>query len=127
MKPLRKYLFLIAGLASMILGFIGMFLPILPTTPFMILAAFFFSKSSEKLHKWLLTRPHVGKLIHDWELHGVIRMKAKAASTIVIIPLFAFTLFFVDTPNWVKGVLLLIACGVLYFIWSRPSKPTESF
>ena len=122
MKPIRKYLFLLAGLISMALGFIGMFLPILPTTPFMILAAFFFSKSSARLHKWLLSRPHIGKLILDWELYGVIRMKAKIASTIVIIPLFAFTLFFVDVPYWVKGILILIATGVLSFIWSRPSE-----
>ena len=122
MKPIHKYLFLMAGFISMIFGFIGMFLPILPTTPFMILAAFCFSKSSEKLHKWLLSRPHIGKLIIDWEKHGVIRMKAKVASTIVIIPLFSYTLIFVDVNNWVKAVLVLTALSVLSFIWSRPSK-----
>ena len=126
MKPIQKYLFLIAGFISMILGFIGMFLPILPTTPFMILAAFCFSKSSKRLHQWLLNRPHVGKLILDWQNYGVIRMKAKVASTLVIIPLFTYTLIFVEVGNWIKGILLLIAFGVLFFIWSRPSKPLKS-
>jgi len=125
MKPIHKYLFLMAGFISMIFGFIGMFLPILPTTPFMILAAFCFSKSSEKLHKWLLSRPHIGKLITDWEKDGVIRMKAKIYSTIVIIPLFSYTLIFVNVNNWVKAVLVLIAISVLSFIWSRPSKPLK--
>ena len=123
MKPIHKYLFLTAGFISMILGFIGMFLPILPTTPFMILAAFCFSKSSERLHKWLLSRPHIGKLIIDWEKHGVIRMKAKVYSTIVIIPLFSYTLIFVNVNNWIKALLVLIALSVLSFIWSRPSNP----
>ena len=126
MKPIHKYLFLAAGFISMIFGFIGMFLPILPTTPFMILAAFCFSKSSEKLHKWLLSRPHIGKLITDWEKHGVIRMKAKIYSTIVIIPLFSYTLIFVNVNNWIKALLVLIALAVLSFIWSRPSKPLKS-
>ena len=126
MKPIHKYLFLTAGFISMIFGFIGMFLPILPTTPFMILAAFCFSKSSERLHKWLLSRPHIGKLIIDWEKHGVIRMKAKIYSTIVIIPLFSYTLIFVNVNNWIKALLVLIALSVLSFIWSRPSKPLKS-
>ena len=126
MKPIHKYLFLAAGFISMIFGFIGMFLPILPTTPFMILAAFCFSKSSERLHKWLLSRPNIGKLIIDWEKHGVIRMKAKIYSTIVIIPLFSYTLIFVNVNNWIKALLVLIALSVLSFIWSRPSKPLKS-
>ena len=121
MKPLNKYLFLIIGLICMALGFLGVFLPILPTTPFMILAAFCFSKSSERLHNWLLERPHIGKLILDWQNDGVIRKKAKVASTLVIVPLFSYTLIFVQVFVFIKVLLVLIGLGVLYFIWSRPS------
>ena len=126
MKPLNKYLFLIIGLICMALGFLGVFLPILPTTPFMILAAFCFSKSSERLHNWLLERPHIGKLILDWQNDGVIRKKAKVASTLVIVPLFSYTLIFVQVSVFVKVLLVLIGLGVLYFIWSRPSTPKKT-
>ena len=126
MKPLNKYLFLIIGLICMALGFLGVFLPILPTTPFMILAAFCFSKSSERLHNWLLERPHIGKLILDWQNDGVIRKKAKVASTLVIVPLFSYTLIFVQVSIFVKVLLVLIGLGVLYFIWSRPSTPKKT-
>ena len=126
MKPLNKYLFLSIGLICMALGFLGVFLPILPTTPFMILAAFCFSKSSERLHNWLLERPHIGKLILDWQNDGVIRKKAKVASTLVIVPLFSYTLIFVQVSIFVKVLLVLIGLGVLYFIWSRPSTPKET-
>ena len=121
MKPLNKYLFLSIGLICMALGFLGVFLPILPTTPFMILAAFCFSKSSRRLHNWLLERPHIGKLILDWQNDGVIRKKAKVASTLVIVPLFSYTLIFVQVSIFVKVLLVLIGLGVLCFIWSRPS------
>ena len=126
MKPLNKYLFLSIGLICMALGFVGVFLPILPTTPFMILAAFCFSKSSERLHNWLLERPHIGKLILDWQNEGVIRKKAKVASTLVIVPLFSYTLIFVQVSVFVKVLLVLIGLGVLYFIWSRPSTPKKT-
>lgn len=126
MKPLNKYLFLSIGLICMALGFLGVFLPILPTTPFMILAAFCFSKSSERLHNWLLERPHIGKLILDWQNDGVIRKKAKVASTLVIVPLFSYTLIFVQVSIFVKVLLVLIGLGVLYFIWSRPSTPKKT-
>ena len=126
MKPLNKYLFLSIGLICMALGFLGVFLPILPTTPFMILAAFCFSKSSERLHNWLLERPHIGKLILDWQNDGVIRKKAKVASTLVIVPLFSYTLIFVQVSIFVKVLLVLIGLGVLCFIWSRPSTPKKT-
>ena len=126
MKPLNKYLFLSIGLICMALGFLGVFLPILPTTPFMILAAFCFSKSSSRLHNWLLERPHIGKLILDWQNDGVIRKKAKVASTLVIVPLFSYTLIFVQVSIFVKVLLVLIGLGVLCFIWSRPSTPKKT-
>ena len=126
MKPFNKYLFLSIGLICMALGFLGVFLPILPTTPFMILAAFCFSKSSERLHNWLLERPHIGKLILDWQNDGVIRKKAKVASTLVIVPLFSYTLIFVQVSIFVKVLLVLIGLGVLCFIWSRPSTPKKT-
>ena len=126
MKPLNKYLFLSIGLICMALGFLGVFLPILPTTPFMILAAFCFSKSSRRLHNWLLERPHIGKLILDWQNDGVIRKKAKVASTLVIVPLFSYTLIFVQVSVFVKVLVVLIGLGVLCFIWSRPSTPKKT-
>ena len=125
MRPFSKYLFLSIGLISMALGFLGVFLPILPTTPFMILAAFCFSKSSDRLHSWLIKRPHIGKLILDWQNDGRIRKKVKLASTLVIIPLFSYSLTFVKVSLFVKTLLALIGIGVLYFIWSRPSFPNK--
>ena len=70
---ISRPLFLTLGYVSLGLGIIGLLLPVLPTTPFILLAAFAFSKSSEKLHGWLLNHRLYGPLITNWQRHGVIR------------------------------------------------------
>ncbi len=59
------------------LGLIGVVLPILPTVPFMLLAAFFFSKSSERLHYWLISHPKLGPPIVEWQTNGAINPRVK--------------------------------------------------
>lgn len=114
--------FVILGWLCVILAVIGVILPVMPTTPFLILAAYLFSKGSDRMHIWLLTRPHVGPLIQEWEKYGVIRLKAKWGSTFTIVMLFGYTLYFVVIPLWIKILISLIGIGVLTFIWTRPSK-----
>jgi uncharacterized protein len=123
----KKYLFLLLGWLSLGLGFIGIFLPILPTTPFVILAAYFFNKGSVKIHQWLLSNRYFGDMIRDWEHARVIRLSAKIYSTSMIIPLFSYTLIFVKIYIWVKFLILLIGIFVLFFIWSRSSGDSNYF
>ena len=123
MKMTKNALFIALAWLSLVLGFIGVFLPILPTTPFAILSAYLFSKSSPRLHQWLLRQPLLGPVIIEWERHGVIRMKAKIISTAMILALFSYTLIFVKVALVVKVIVTLIGLSVLSFIWSRPSTP----
>ena len=125
-KQTKKIMFLTIGWISLLLGFIGIFLPILPTTPFAILSAWCFSKSSERLHNWLLSNRTLGPLIKDWERYGVIRMKAKILSTVMIVLLFSYTLIFVKVNLIIKSIVSLIGISVLTFIWTRPSEPVEN-
>ncbi len=124
-KATFRTIFILAGWISLLLGLIGAFLPILPTTPFVILAAFFFSKGSQRLHQWLLGRPVLGKMVLEWEEHRMIRLKAKIFSTALIIPLFTYTLLYVDVHLAIKAIVSVIGAAVLTFIWSRPSKPGQ--
>lgn len=119
---ISKSVYLSLGLISLALGIIGIFLPILPTTPFAILAAYFFSKSSEKMHTWLLNQRTLGPVIRDWEANGVIRLRAKILATAMIILLFSYTLIFVKVSLIIKGIVSLIGISVLTFIWTRPSQ-----
>lgn len=123
MKQTKKMIYLSIAWISLFLGFIGAFLPVLPTTPFAILSAYLFSKSSPRLHLWLLQQPVLGKVISQWEQHGIIRIKAKIISTIMIIALFSYTLIYVQVAVAIKIVVSLIGLSVLGFIWTRPSHP----
>lgn len=121
----KRLIFLTLGWLCLALGFIGIFLPVLPTTPFALLAAYFFSKSSEKLHGWLLNQKHLGPLIKNWERYGVIRRKAKVLATVTMVVLFSYTTLFVPVRYEIKILVNLIGVAVLTFIWTRPSEVPE--
>ena len=117
-----EIIFITLGWLCVIVGLIGAFLPILPTTPFLILAAYFFSRGSKKLHTWLLARPKVGPLIRDWEDYGLIGKKAKIYCTASIILLFSLTFFLTNYVIWIKVTLISVAVSILIFICSRPQE-----
>lgn len=118
----KKVIFLTLGWLCILLGLIGVFLPLLPTTPFALLAAYFFSKSSKKLHSWLLRQKRLGPLIYAWEKDGVIPKNAKILATIMMTSLFSYTLIFVKVSIWIKCIVSTIGVAVLFFIWTRPSE-----
>jgi len=114
-----RVLWVILGLICVGLGAIGAILPLLPTVPFMLLAAFFFARSSERLHNWLITHPTFGPPILDWQTHGAIRRRVKWLASGSILAAFALSVVLGVRPN-----ILTIQAGVLslvsLFIWTRP-------
>lgn len=110
-----------SGVISLILGVIGIFLPLLPTTPFIILASFCFSKSSKRMHIWLTSIPLFGDAIMDWEKNKVIRPKAKAAAVSMIILSIGYSIIFTNLHYGLKVMLVVIAVSVITFILSRNS------
>lgn len=72
--------YLVLGLLFVAHGFIGAFLPVLPTTPFLILAVACFARSSHRLESWLLDHPRFGPALRDWRQRGAISLKAKMMS-----------------------------------------------
>lgn len=114
-----RLIWLILGLASLAFGAVGVVLPLLPTVPFILLSAFCFSKSSERLHNWLLTHPNFGPSIEDWQRNGAINRRVKGYATVSIMAAFSISL-----ALGLKPMLLVlqafILMGVLVFIWSRP-------
>jgi uncharacterized membrane protein YbaN (DUF454 family) len=116
-----RHVYLALGLAFIALGFIGAFLPVLPTTPFLIVAAACFARSSRSLESWLLDHPRFGPTLRAWRERGAIPWKAKLmslAGTSV-----GFLLFWFGSKPGLAltlGVTVLMLTGVAY-VFSRPT------
>lgn len=116
---------LFCGLVALGLGVIGVVLPILPSTPFALLAAMCFAKGSPRLHRWLIGHPVFGPGIRNWQKHGAIAPRAKRIACLSMIAVFIFSLI----AGLVWSVLLLQALcltGAATFILSRPNGPAKT-
>lgn len=120
-----RWLMIALGWLALMLGLIGVFVPLLPTTPFVLLAAFFFSKGSERLHRWLIQHRRFGRLVRDWEREQVIPPVGKYASTLLMVPSVGLVVLTRDLPIVLAGGMVVTVLAVLWFIWSRPSRPSR--
>jgi uncharacterized membrane protein YbaN (DUF454 family) len=122
MKNFKIHFYNILGWFSFVLGVIGVFLPILPTTPFIILASYFFSKGSPKFYHWLTNLKVFGQIIKDWNEYGTINKSAKLTATIILILVIFAYLYLANYAYWIKLLITVILCLVILFINTRPSK-----
>ncbi len=110
------------GFLALALAFAGAALPLLPTTPFVLLAAFAFARSSPSMHAWLMNHKIFGPLIKDWRDHGAISPRAKALSVLSIVAVFALSLA-LQASTTVLIVQAVVLSASATFILSRPSGP----
>ncbi len=117
-RLMKRHFYLVAGWASLGLGAIGAFLPLLPTVPFVILAAFCFARSSPRLENWLLNHPHFGHHIVAWREKGAISRKGKIAATAA----FAVSIVLAAILSPWPWVMLPVVAAVVTgsWIWTRP-------
>jgi uncharacterized membrane protein YbaN (DUF454 family) len=113
---------LIVGLVALALGAIGIALPLLPTTPFILVAAFAFAQSSEKLHQWLLDHNVFGPLIDNWQQHGAISRRTKVVSVLSMAAVLAISVA-LAAPAYVIVLQLVVLSGSAAFVLTRPEPP----
>lgn len=106
------------GLSALALGALGAFLPILPTVPFMILAAFCFARSSPRLESWLVNHEHFGHHIIAWRDHGAISRKGKIMALLAFI--FSAVMAIIFAPSPYKYIPIAAAIIGGSWIWTRP-------
>src|SRR6185503_12288997 len=116
-----KWIYNGVGAICVGLAFLGVFLPLLPTTPFLLLAAFCFSRGSERMHRWLVEHPTMGPIIVDWNQNRVIRPRVKRLATIMLVVLMTPALVFSSFPATLKLISSLIGVCVLVMLWSHRS------
>jgi uncharacterized membrane protein YbaN (DUF454 family) len=105
------------------LGIVGVFLPVLPTTPFMLLALWAFSNSSEKFHQWLYHHPVFGPPLQQWHEHGVIPLVAKVFAFSFMSLSMLYMLLNPDIPAWVNAMTAVFMATVAAWMISKPSRP----
>ncbi len=117
--PLKRWLLIIAGILSLLLGVLGIFLPLLPTVPLVLLSGFCFARSSDRLHNWLLTHPRFGRIIRDYEVGKGIPRKVKIRAITLIWLSMGLSAVIVARPPLI-AMLFLVGAAVSYYLWRQP-------
>lgn len=110
-------LILLGGL-SLVLGIAGIFLPVLPTTPFLLLTAALWCRGSDRLYRWLLSQPCLGSYIRNFREHRAIPLRAKIVSVTLVWISLTYCAVAVATVWWLRGLFLLIAAATTWHILS---------
>jgi len=112
------------GFSALGFGLLGIVLPLLPTTPFLLLAAFAFAKSSQRLHAWLVDHPRLGPPIHEWNERGAIRRSAKFAGLAAMAGAFAVSVL-LGVGAAVLAVQAVVLLAAAIFLITRPTPPAS--
>lgn len=116
-KTTKQYLFIGLGCLSVGLAAVGLFLPILPTTPFILLAGYFFFNSSDRLYQWLIRHPYFGKYLFSYLKFKAVDPRVKKQALIILwVGLIASGILVQN--NWIRAALLVIGIGVTMHISS---------
>jgi uncharacterized membrane protein YbaN (DUF454 family) len=109
----------VAGVVSLALGVIGIFLPLLPTTPFVLLAAFCFSRGSDRIEAWLLAHPRFGPMVVDWRARRAVPLRAKQLAWAMMAVGSAWSWWVMPAPwRWLPP---LICAAVATWLWHLPN------
>jgi uncharacterized membrane protein YbaN (DUF454 family) len=121
-NPMVRHCLMALGFLMVGLGTLGVFLPVMPTAPFLIVAAWAFSRSSERFHNWLYGHPHFGPPLVAWNRHGVIPVTAKLMSVVGMYGSVVLVVVFVATDWVLPAIHIAVVTAVAAYILTRPSR-----
>ena len=107
-----KYILAFLGTLSLVLGVAGVFLPLLPTTPFLLLSAALYFRSSPRLYEWLLSHPRLGSYIKNFREHKAIPLRVKIVSVSMVWITLLYCIFFVAEAVWFKLFFVALAIAI---------------
>lgn len=120
----QRPLWLLAGGLSLVVGVIGIVVPLLPTTPLVLLAAYCFSRGSARWEAWLLAHPRFGPVVRDWRDHRAVPLRAKQLATVMMAASSIGSWWVIHSAwRWVPGLCCL---AVALWLWSLPTAPPRS-
>ncbi|HHL41333.1 MAG TPA: DUF454 domain-containing protein [Candidatus Bathyarchaeota archaeon] len=117
----KKYIYLIVGSLALVAGIIGVFLPILPTTPFVLLSAWCFFRSSDKLYKWVINNETFGPTIMNYQQGKGITQKTRIRAIVMMWATISFSAYFFVSNLYVIGIMYLVAISVSVYLYRLPT------
>ncbi len=123
-SPLVRILCLIGGLTALALGIAGIVLPLLPTTPFILLAAACFARSSPRFHDWLLNQRVAGPIIREWQTHRAMPRRVKRIAYVLMLLSFGVSILIVP-ELWHRLMLAGLGLTLGYFLWRIPEREPD--
>ena len=124
-NPALRWTLLFSGFLATGLGILGIFLPILPTVPFLLLALACFARSSERFYNWLLDHAHFGPIIRPYINGQGMAFASKVKAIALVWASISFSAFYLIELDWIRWLLLLISCGVTLYLLKLPSIAVE--
>ena len=110
------------GTLFMLLGIIGIFLPILPTTPFLLLATACYARSSRRFYNWLMNHPAFGPLIVEWRTYRSIPRRIKLVAIVMMVLTFSSSILFFVQDGWLQLALTLFGLVLVVWMYQVPSR-----
>lgn len=114
--------FLVAGILSLGLGIVGMFLPLLPTTPFVLLAAACFARSSDRFYRWLIEHRSFGPIVIEWRTYRSIPYRVKLTAIALMAVSLGTSIVFFVRPAWLQAALAVFGVGLAVWLYRIPSR-----
>lgn len=121
--PLRRAVYFSVGVISVTMGVIGIFVPLWPTTCFLLLAGWCFARSSERAERWLHENRLFGRYLRDYREHGMISPRVRTTSVATLWLFIGLSAFLLASRLWAVALLLLVAIAVTAHLYSLPTAP----
>jgi uncharacterized membrane protein YbaN (DUF454 family) len=124
--PMRRGVYFSIGAVSVVLGVIGIFVPLWPTTCFLLLAGWCFARSSRRAERWLHENRLFGRYLKDYREHGVISPRVRRTSVMTLWLFITISGVLLASRLWAVALLLLVAVAVTAHLYSLPTAPRAS-
>lgn len=124
-SPTVRALLLVAGTLCVALGMLGIFLPLLPTTPFLLVAAACYARASRRFYRWLLSNRTFGPMIYEWRTHRSIPYRTKIGAIALMGATLAASIVFFVEPVWLQAALALMGVALAVWMYRLPSREPE--
>lgn len=125
LSPLLRWVLLMAGFVAVALGVVGIFMPVLPTVPFLLLALACFARSSERFYIWLLGHAHFGPMVRPYLNDRGMPRASKVKAILLLWASIAISVLFLVVIPWVQGLLLIIALSVTLYLLRLPTAEAD--